>query len=98
MSKRSRVRVDELEVGSERVLVVSYPLDNPGDPALEEQLSPAEREVARMVIQGLSNAAIATRRGTSVRTVANQVAAILRKLNVDSRRSLMASALVMRRS
>jgi DNA-binding NarL/FixJ family response regulator len=37
------------------------------------------------LIAGASHRAIAHARGTSVRTVANQVASILRKLNVGSR-------------
>ena len=41
-----------------------------------------------MAIAGLSNAEIAKRRGVSVRTVANQIAAVLHKLGVVSRREL----------
>lgn len=52
-------------------------------------LSPAEQEVLRALLAGRSNAAIARARGTSVRTVANQVAAVLRKLGVESRRQLI---------
>jgi DNA-binding NarL/FixJ family response regulator len=37
------------------------------------------------LIEGLSNSEIATARQTSVRTVANQVASILRKVGVRSR-------------
>jgi DNA-binding NarL/FixJ family response regulator len=53
-------------------------------------LSPAELEVALFVVEGFSNREIALRRGVSVRTVANQVAAILRKCQVRSRVELMA--------
>ena len=42
------------------------------------------------VLAGLANAAIARRRGTSARTVANQVASIFRKLGVQSRAELAA--------
>ncbi len=48
-------------------------------------LSKAERGVLDGLVGGLTNQEIATRRGTSVRTVANQVASILRKLGVGSR-------------
>lgn len=51
-------------------------------------LTPAEREVARFAALGLSNKEIARRRGRAVRTVANQVAAILEKLGLSSRAQL----------
>ncbi len=54
------------------------------------RLTPAEAEVFGAILEGLSNAAIAERRGTSVHTVANQVAALLRKLQVGSRYELIA--------
>lgn len=51
-------------------------------------LSRAEAEVATLAVRGLSNADIAEARNTSTRTVANQMASILRKLGVCSRREL----------
>ena len=48
-------------------------------------LTPSEREVAKLAREGLSNAAIAELRGTSPRTVANQLARIYRKLGCGSR-------------
>jgi DNA-binding CsgD family transcriptional regulator len=56
---------------------------------LPASLSEAEREVARLVCDGLSNAEIAEQRGTATRTVANQLAAIYQKLDVDSRAELV---------
>jgi DNA-binding NarL/FixJ family response regulator len=53
-------------------------------------LTNAERAVLDLVQQGLSNAQIATLRHRSVRTIANQVAAILRKTKTCSRRALLA--------
>lgn len=53
-------------------------------------LSPAEREVLDLVRLGWSNARIAVSRERSERTVANQVAALLRKLQAPSRRALAA--------
>ncbi|MBZ0119479.1 MAG: helix-turn-helix transcriptional regulator [Sandaracinaceae bacterium] len=88
------VHVRGLDVGSGQFIVLSYALDTSAEPALADRLSPAEAKVAAMVIEGLSNAAIAARRGTSARTVANQVASILRKLALESRRDLMARVLV----
>ena len=51
----------------------------------------AERDVLLLVLEGLSNAAIAARRGRSARTVANQVAALLRKAHVMDRGELLAA-------
>jgi DNA-binding CsgD family transcriptional regulator len=50
-----------------------------------QRLSPAERLTAWYVAQGLSNEEVASRRGVALRTIANQVASILRKLAVHSR-------------
>jgi DNA-binding NarL/FixJ family response regulator len=60
-----------------------------GIPQLEH-LSTAEREVCAMIVSGASNAEIARLRGTSARTVANQVAAIMKKLGAASRWEIMA--------
>jgi DNA-binding CsgD family transcriptional regulator len=48
-------------------------------------LRPAEREIAELLVAGCSNAEIAQRRGTSPRTVANQIARIFETLGVSSR-------------
>lgn len=53
-------------------------------------LSPAEQAVAALAASGLSNAEIATARKSSGRTVANQMAAILRKLGMRSRHEIAA--------
>jgi DNA-binding CsgD family transcriptional regulator len=66
--------------GQEHV-IVTVPLRVTLDPAL----TPAEISVARLIVGGRSNADIARARGTSVRTVANQVASLLRKLGLGSR-------------
>lgn len=82
-------RVHELHLGGETLLVISYPLGC-SDPLADTSLSPSEIEVARLAVEGLSNAEIATQRGTAVRTVANQMASIRQKLGVVSRRQLAA--------
>lgn len=55
-----------------------------------DALSAAEREVLALLCRGLSNAEIARLRESSSRTVANQVASILRKTGSHSRRALSA--------
>jgi DNA-binding CsgD family transcriptional regulator len=52
---------------------------------VQQNLTGAERDVAALAAAGMSNAEIARLRGTSDRTVANQMASILRKLQVGSR-------------
>jgi DNA-binding CsgD family transcriptional regulator len=66
---------------------VAFTWDSPRDVST---LTPAERAVFDMLLQGASNAAIARARAGSVRTVANQVASIFQKLGVGSRYELIA--------
>lgn len=54
------------------------------------RLTRAERAVALLIIAGKPNARIAAERGVSLRTVANQTAALLKKLGVSSRTELTA--------
>src|ERR1041385_752849 len=48
-------------------------------------LTPRQREIAGLISQGLSNAAIAEQLVLTQGTVANHVASILQRLNLDSR-------------
>jgi DNA-binding NarL/FixJ family response regulator len=66
----------------ESVLVISFSLERVA------VLSSAELAVARLASAGLSNEAIAHRRGTTTRTVANQMACVLAKLHIATRRAL----------
>ncbi|MFO0741147.1 MAG: helix-turn-helix transcriptional regulator [Labilithrix sp.] len=52
------------------------------------ELTAAEREVLGLLREGLSNEEIAQMRSRSARTVANQVAALLRKTGTRSRAEL----------
>ncbi len=54
-------------------------------------LSPAEQEVLALVLDGHDNASIAAVRRTALRTVANQLASIFRKVGVSSRAELAAA-------
>lgn len=54
------------------------------------ELTPSERDVVAAVIEGMHTTEIAEQRGSSARTVANQLANVYRKLGVVSRRELVA--------
>ena len=81
------VTVAWLQVGDERLAVLSYPATPRGE-GLEE-LTPAEREVAQGVFEGLSNRQIAERRGCATATVANLLSAVYTKLGLSSRSELV---------
>lgn len=70
--------------GDERFAVASEPLVE------RPELTAAEQAVFALLIEGKSNADIARARGASVRTVANQVASVLKKFGVGSRSELAA--------
>jgi DNA-binding CsgD family transcriptional regulator len=74
-----------LEVAGDEVVVFSFEARE-GAPG---SLTPAEAEIAVALVAGASNAEIARARGTSERTVANQIASIFRKLGVASRAGLL---------
>lgn len=59
----------------------------------QARLTQAERNVLSSVIRGHSNQMVAALRGTSMRTVANQVASLLRKFQASSRADLISKAL-----
>ena len=69
----------------ERLVVVKVELSR----EVLEKLTPAEREVALLALDGLTNAQIGAQRGASVRTVANQLASVFRKLNIYGRLELI---------
>lgn len=54
------------------------------------RLTPSEREVVALVVEGLRSQEIALKRRRSVRTIENQLAAIFHKLAVSSRAELSA--------
>jgi len=82
------LRATRLAVGDEELVVFSFPVLPPELDALP----PGEREVAVLVLGGLSNAEVAERRGTTARTVGKQLDAIYSKLGVRGRRELAALA------
>jgi DNA-binding NarL/FixJ family response regulator len=86
--KPQGLRLEEAQ--SADVLVVSFPVPRAN---FGELLTNTETAIARDILAGLSNSAIARKRGTAVRTIANQVASIFRKLRVRSRLELSLYAL-----
>lgn len=76
------LRAAGFTLGEAEYLVLSYPA---APPALPGSLTASERGVASSLLAGLSNRQIAVSRGVAVRTVANQVASVLRKAGVRSR-------------
>jgi DNA-binding CsgD family transcriptional regulator len=77
--------------GGGNLLVVSAcRLDAP----IRALLSPAEWQVACLLLDGFSHQAIAERRGCAVRTVANQISSVFRKLRISGRPELVLSMAV----
>jgi DNA-binding NarL/FixJ family response regulator len=72
-------------MGSEEFAVLSVPV---GSSHALAALTPSERSVVQAVLAGRSNNEIAEARATAPRTVANQLAAIYRKLGISSRAEL----------
>jgi DNA-binding NarL/FixJ family response regulator len=78
-------QLTEIAVAGERLLVGAYPLI---DERWIKDLTESERQVTAQILAGSTNADIASRRDVSEHTVANQVQAIFRKLEVRSRGEL----------
>ncbi len=78
----SGAKVRPFTAGGRRFAAIVLPLRAEAE---ARPLTPAEREVAELLRLGLTNAEIARRRGRSPRTVANQIASLMRKLSADSR-------------
>jgi DNA-binding CsgD family transcriptional regulator len=85
--------INSLHVGGDTYKLVAYPLRRP---AAFAALTCAELDVAEAVIDGHTSRQIATRRGVSERTVANQLGQIYRKLGLCSRHELVALAVGVR--
>jgi DNA-binding NarL/FixJ family response regulator len=77
----------DLRIGPDLLRVAGLPLR---EPELLETLTGSERAVLADLLRGYSNREIAAHRGRSLRTVGNQVAGLLAKFDVNSRRELAA--------
>jgi DNA-binding NarL/FixJ family response regulator len=78
--------VEKLTVDGEELFVFEWASEPVAPPP---ELSTAEADVLARLARGQSNAEIAKARKTSVRTVANQVASLLRKTGAASRFELI---------
>jgi DNA-binding NarL/FixJ family response regulator len=83
--ERRRAPADLRVVLGKDEAILSFPLAGGA-----EALTAAESEIVVALLAGKSNRDIARARGTSQRTIANQVANVLRKLGVRSRIELAA--------
>ena len=75
-------------IGSDSYVLLTFPAPEDAVVPTGDGLTSSECAVLALVLGGQSNAEIARARGTSVRTIANQVAAVYQKLGVGSRREL----------
>jgi DNA-binding CsgD family transcriptional regulator len=82
------LQVDFIDIDGQELAVITLPARVQG--VSLAGLSEAEREVVHAVVAGKSNVDIARSRGTSARTVANQLASIYAKLGISSRHELVA--------
>jgi DNA-binding NarL/FixJ family response regulator len=80
------------QIDSDEYVVVAFDVVPERASPITDDLTPAELSVMSLLAQGQSNAAIARARGTSPRTIANQLTGLYRKLGVTSRRELLVRA------
>jgi DNA-binding CsgD family transcriptional regulator len=80
--------VELTPVGSEMLLIRVLTEESLAERAA--RLTPSERAVVALAVAGRSNGAIAAERGSSPRTIANQLATAYQKLGLSGRRELRA--------
>jgi DNA-binding NarL/FixJ family response regulator len=83
----TQARLEEIRDDGRWVLSVRVPGES-----FKDRLSHSELQVALLSIEGFSHGEIARLRGSSTRTVANQLASAFRKLGVSGRSELRAKA------
>lgn len=79
--------LERFSLGGAWYVVLSYPATTPD---ADSTLSRAELEVVSAVLRGETTSQIAAARGTTLRTIANQLASAYAKLRVGSRAELAA--------
>jgi len=81
----SKVYYGEFLLDSKVAGMVVERISHPEEPRPEDLLTEREKEVLRLVAQGLSNEDIAERLGTAERTVRSHMGSILGKLQFENR-------------
>jgi DNA-binding NarL/FixJ family response regulator len=81
--------VYRFQINADEFALLTFSVTEPSPNGIRS-LTPSERAVYERLVAGWSTVAIAKERHTSARTVANQVAALYRKLKITSRRELRA--------
>lgn len=84
------LRVTPLTVGDRQLVAMSYPIGSEESSTDVTGLTPVEHEIVRALLDGLSNAEIATQRSRSIFTINKQIESVYRKLRVGSRCELFA--------
>ena len=84
-----------LATDDEDFVLLSFAIPTSDDLPRADELTLAESNVLQELLEGRTNKEIAAKRSSSVRTVANQVATIFRKLGVSSRSELLTSSALM---
>jgi DNA-binding NarL/FixJ family response regulator len=80
----------ELDLGDRRVVLFEWDSGSTSRQAPPADFSVAERSLLGPLLAGISTREIATARGRSERTIANQISKIFRKCGVSSRSELAA--------
>ena len=75
--------IEKLPSATGEEVVLSFPLET--EPCRHPPLTPAEDEILADLLLGHTNLQISRRRGVALRTIANQVGTLFRKLGVHSR-------------
>lgn len=78
-----------IDIEGESLLVFSWADTPEASQTPPSELSTAELDVLRRIVRGDTNATIARARKSAIRTVANQVASLLRKTGAASRYELI---------
>ncbi|NUS42611.1 MAG: LuxR family transcriptional regulator [Mycobacteriaceae bacterium] len=86
---RLRPELDEVALFAMGKLGVAQPAPTTETGGIWDELTKAEKEVAMLAAAGWTNSTIATRRGTSRKTVDAQIAAVLHKLQIPSREHIL---------
>ena|GEM_PF-1664308 len=85
-----RLEAYELDLGDRRLVLFEWDADAAPQREPIVPLSTAERNILGELLEGKSSREIATARGRSVRTIANQISSVFRKFGVGSRAELAA--------